>query len=75
MALLRKFLLHFPLVNEVDALDNFSRGGRVIRLFLWDGKAFLELNPRWGRVKLDLFPIILKVAYVGSSLNCSIHII
>ena len=74
MVLLHKFLLHFPLVNEMDAFDNFSFEG-VVGLFLWNGNVLLELNPRWGRVELNLLPIMLKEAYVGSPLNCCIHII
>ena len=51
----------------------FLRG--AVGLLLKSRGFLLKRYPRWRRVELNFLLIMLKNAYVGSSLNGGIHII
>ena len=75
MSFLSKFLFQLSFVDEVKALNSFSFLEGAVGLFLGNRSVLLDKNPRWGRVELDFFLIMLKKAYVGPTLDGCIHII
>ena len=70
-----KFLFHLSPIDEVKAFDNFKLLRGAVGLFLDNMGVLLDREPGWRRVKLNLLSIMLKKAYVGSSLDGGIHII
>ena len=75
MVFLGKFLFHLSPIDEVKTFDNFRLLRGAVDLFLGNWGVLLDKDPRCRRVELNFLAIMLKNAYVGSSLDGGIHII
>ena len=59
----------------MKAFDSFRLLRGAVGLFLENRGVLLDKDLRWRRVELNFLLIMLKNAYVGSSLDGGIHII